>query len=504
MSNLFLQIFVALCFLGLVIVLFFEKTDYLTYSVLLIIIAGTVSALLMPEKVGNIDFFVDSIDWEVVFFLIGMFTIVEVLVDQRIFQEISRRIVNKYKHSYRKMFYALCVVSTLIAALLEDLSVAIIFGPIIVMACAQLKINPTPFLLGMTICINLASTLTPFGSAEDVLIVNALDLDFLWFMRWFLLYFIVATLLTLFLLDKTILKKSLLKKWDQYCSDDVPNYVEEEIDTEDVPLPNSLNNASSDDGAEDASESQETIDESGEGSGEPYVFYTPVEQDTEQSLSDVRVDPKVFKKNLIGLVVFVVLLIAIPTLYLPCLISALMFVFMNPVEDGGHKHPSLSYYFKRVDYKLVFFFMCLFVLVGLMEANKTIKMLEDIIILLNPDHEFVVCVVILLVTSVLSAFMDNAPVTVIFLPIVSYLITPVVDGGAGMTTGPLIIAFILGLNLGGNFLPQGSAADMMTLEVARENCVDDLTYKRLFKYGGLFAVIHILVGIGYLAIIIFL
>ena len=88
-----------------------------------------------------------------------------------------------------------------------------------------------------------------------------------------------------------------------------------------------------------------------------------------------------------------------------------------------------------------------------------------------------------------------------FLPIISILIA-LPSYNANFT--PIIFAFILGINLGGNFLPQGSAADMMTLEIAKYYCVHDLSYKKLFKVGGLFAVLHILIGIGYLSIIIFL
>ena len=70
--------------------------------------------------------------------------------------------------------------------------------------------------------------------------------------------------------------------------------------------------------------------------------------------------------------------------------------------------------------------------------------------------------------------------------------------------GSLVIAFILGINLGGNFLPQGSAADMMTLEISQEYGIENMSYKRLFKVGGFFAFFHVMLGIGYLAIIIFL
>jgi len=89
-------------------------------------------------------------------------------------------------------------------------------------------------------------------------------------------------------------------------------------------------------------------------------------------------------------------------------------------------------------------------------------------------------------------------VTVLFIPVIGVLISE-----AGLAATPLLIAFILGINLGGNFLPQGAACDMMTLEFAKKNLITDLNYKRLLKVGGLFALLHVLLGIAYLAFFIF-
>ena len=106
---------------------------------------------------------------------------------------------------------------------------------------------------------------------------------------------------------------------------------------------------------------------------------------------------------------------------------------------------------------------------------------------------FLLCIVILLVTSILSGFLDNVPVTVIFIPIIQVLIIK-----AGFDAAPLLIAFILGINLGGNFLPQGSACDMMTLELAKRDHIHEMNYNKLLKVGGSFALLHVLIGIGYL------
>ncbi|MCP4764231.1 MAG: hypothetical protein GY870_20830 [archaeon] len=452
MANLLLQLLIFGCFFVLIVVLFLEKKDYLTYSILLIIIAGIITAFFIPET-AHLEFYIDSIDWEVIFFLIGMFTIVEILKEKLIFQEISRRIVKNYEKDLRKMFYILCIVSTITAAFLEDLSVAIIFGPIIVLACRDIKINPTPYLLGTTICINLASTLTPFGSAENILIVNSLNLEFIWFLQWLSIYFIISTIITLVLLDQFMLKKYLNVKWNEFCEDDDKEYNQK----------------------------------------------TEIEDFQVIELTEIKVDNKTFYKNIICLVIFIILLIFIPTLYLPCIISAIMFVFVNPVVDkNGEKQPRISHYLSKVDYKLIYFFMCLFILVNFMRVNGSISYIEDFIMSMSFESEFILCIIILVLTSIFSGFMDNAPVTILFLPIVELLIlTP------GFNSAPIIIAFILGINLGGNFLPQGSACDMMTLEISRKFCVNDLTYKKLFKVGGLFALIHIFIGIIYLAVLIF-
>jgi Na+/H+ antiporter NhaD/arsenite permease-like protein len=435
----------------------------LTYGILIILITGVLSSFFLPE-LKTMEWYINLIDWEVVFFLIGMFTIVEILNDKKVFQEISKRIVLKYRTNIRKMFYIICIVSTLTASILEDLSVAMIFGPIIIIACRELKISPTPFLLAMTICINLAATLTPFGSIQNVIIANSFNLDLFYFFKNFLPYFLFSTFFTLVLLDKFMLQRNLKKDLE------VKEQENKNTRLENVP------------------KTKKKI----------LYLHKPLE---EKNISEIVVDKKVVQKNLVGLFIFVVLLIIIPNLHIPCLISTLIFIFINPVKGAdGKSHASISHYFKKVNYKLIYFFICLFILVGMMEINGSLTILNSLIESTSNHGIFNLCISILLITSIVSGFMDNAPVTIIFIPIIHNLI----DLPAfSMYSVPIIFAFILGINVGGNFLPQGSACDMMTLEIAKENNVKDLTYKKLFKIGGAFALIHVIIAIGFIALMIF-
>jgi Na+/H+ antiporter NhaD/arsenite permease-like protein len=411
--------------------------------------AATATFFFSLEVVSMEEFFL-SVNWEVVFFLISMFTIVAILEENLIFQEIARRITKKFGTNTREFFWIICLISTLSAAFIEDISVVIIFIPMIIKTSEKMKINPTPILLGMTICINLASTLTPFGSAENILIAIQFSLTSQWFFFNLGIYFIIGTLSTLLLLDYFIVKKHLTDIWIPHCEEN-----EESLEIKHL-------------------EEHELI-----------ILEDPI-------------DKKVFNSNMIALGVLFALLIFIPNILFVGFLGTLIFVFINPRRrKSGKSKPDLSYYFTKVDYKLVFFFISLFVLVFCFEKVGIIQFLENFVLYIAPVNLFLLCIFILVITSILSGLLDNLPVTILFLPILQVLMD------AGFSATPILVAFILGINLGGNILPQGSAADMMTLELSAKYCVDEMNYKRLLKTGGIFALYHIILGVAYLAVLIF-
>ena len=440
----FLQIFVGLCFIGLIIVLFFEKVDYILYSVALIIIASLVTAIFIPET-RDLTFFMNAVKWEVIFFFIAIFTIVEILKQSGFFDEIGFRVIKHYKTKPRKLFYVICIVTTLLASVIAGISIVAIFIPIIIVICREIKINPTPFLLGISVCVNLAATLTPVGSAQNILIANEFTLDFNWFLVHIIPYFLLTFVITLITLDRFVLSKF-------------------------------LNN-----------QRKESEDEKNQ------------ELSKENPSTDKKNRP--ILKNLILLIIFIASLIIISESYLVSLVFSIIFLIFNPDKksDVSHHKYSLIRYLQRVDYKLIYFFICLFIFIALMEINGTLLLLENLIENLAFENELLLSIIILISTSLLSGFLDNTPVTIIFIPIIEILIA-----SPNFYAFPLFVAFILGVNLGGNFLPQGSPADLMILELGRINNVKGLTYKKMVKIGGSYAFIHILLGIGYITLIVLL
>ncbi|TFG16466.1 MAG: hypothetical protein EU530_11770, partial [Promethearchaeota archaeon] len=444
-TELFLQIFISICVVILIISLFFEKWDYLISSIGIVFIGLLVSSLLIPLNTEE-DYrdIILSIDWEVIVFLFCIFTIVEIFKHINFFDAIAIMIVNKFYYRPRRMFYAICITSTLIATIIEDLSVAIIFIPIMIEACRKMKISPVPYMFGITICINIASTLTPFGSAENIIIANYFNLDLYWYILYLGVYFVCTTAITLVLLDLFVLRK----------------YIKERN------LMVLLNSEK---------QIQESVFKIGDNGKNTKIESETKTADDKKSILELSMDRKIFIRNLIGLIIFIILLGTIPKILITGPLGLILFVFLNPIEkDNGKKSPDIAYFLRKIDAKLIYFFICLFILVHIFDIIGVVKKLELLVDSWSNHNTLLLTIEIILITSVLSGFLDDAPVTIMFLPILEKLINL-----ANYPSTPLLMGFTLGINLGGNFLPQGAACDMMTLELARKNNVKGFTYKTL-------------------------
>ena len=60
--------------------------------------------------------------------------------------------------------------------------------------------------------------------------------------------------------------------------------------------------------------------------------------------------------------------------------------------------------------------------------------------------------------------------------------------------------FVLGINIGSNFLPQGAAVDLMSLNLAKKNKVEGFNYKTLLRNGSIVTLFHIVNCIIYMSL----
>ena len=200
---------------------------------------------------------------------------------------------------------------------------------------------------------------------------------------------------------------------------------------------------------------------------------------------------KIFYFNSIAIIITIILFAILPLLYLTAIISALILVLVNK----SYTKKSMGELLRDIEWEIIFFFISLYIIIGcLLEAGFRELFLDIPFELFNP---ILLSFLLLIFVSLISGFIANTPTALIFIPIIGTLIE-----SFNYPSVPLLFAFIIAINLGGNLIPQGAAADMMTLKVAQDSGVENLNYKRLLKSGAVFALIHIGFSLLYLLILI--
>jgi len=148
---------------------------------------------------------------------------------------------------------------------------------------------------------------------------------------------------------------------------------------------------------------------------------------------------------------------------------------------------------KDIEWKLIIVFAILFILTNSLSRFGFSELISTGLVSVMNNNIYLAVLITLGVSSLLSAFLAGTPVTLLLLPIFA----AVIGEGFPQFPNPIIIAFIGGVNMAGNFLPQGSASDLFTLSLAKKYKVENLDYKRLLKNGALFATLHFIITLGY-------
>ncbi len=156
-----------------------------------------------------------------------------------------------------------------------------------------------------------------------------------------------------------------------------------------------------------------------------------------------------------------------------------------------YKHSNFSDIKNEIAWKIIIIFAILFILSNSLSQFGFSELISTNLVSLSNNNIYLAVLITLGISTLLSAFLAGTPVTIILLPIFSSL------AGQFFFPNPIIIAFISGVNMAGNFLPQGSACDLLTLSLAKKYKVANLDYKRLLKNGAFFAMMHLFFTLGY-------
>ena len=160
----------------------------------------------------------DSIDFKVIFLLLGMMTLVAGLEYTGFFTLVSDRLL-RYSGSGAKLLAAVMVSSAVLSAIALNDAVVLMFTPIVIKCCRRIGMNPIPYLVGLMMSANIGSIATPVGNPQNAYIVSRTGIGFLEYSMYSipisLCCLIVTFLILLLIYRKRLMEPAKISEKDE-------------------------------------------------------------------------------------------------------------------------------------------------------------------------------------------------------------------------------------------------------------------------------------------------
>ena len=119
---------------------------------------------------------------------------------------------------------------------------------------------------------------------------------------------------------------------------------------------------------------------------------------------------------------------------------------------------------KKVDYKTLLFFIGLFVVVGGLEQTGMLELLAGLIGKLGAGNIYITVAIILWLSAIASAIIDNIPFAATMVPVIKAL-----SAATGCDLATLAWTLSIGTDIGGSATPIGASANVVGVSVAQKN-----------------------------------
>jgi len=127
------------------------------------------------------------------------------------------------------------------------------------------------------------------------------------------------------------------------------------------------------------------------------------------------------------------------------------------------KHRESISLIKDLDWQTFFFLIGIFILVGSLSSNGIIEDIAKYISSFTGQNAFFAYMLIVWLSVLISAFVDNIPYTIAMIPVAK-----IVAGNLGMPMYPFLFGLLIGTCLGGNITPIGASCNVVTVGMLRK------------------------------------
>ena len=188
-----------------------EKIPKVTIALLgavITILPGLVSQSKSVNGILNPDYFINFVDFNVIFLLVSMMIIVSIAARSGMFNWIANELLKLTKGHPKLVLFTLGIFTAVTSAFLDNVTTVILIMPVTFFIAEQLEINPVPFLITEIFASNIGGTATLIGDPPNIIIGSAAGLSFMDFVRELTgavsVILIVVTALMLFIFRKSL------------------------------------------------------------------------------------------------------------------------------------------------------------------------------------------------------------------------------------------------------------------------------------------------------------
>lgn len=338
-----------------------------------------------------------GINWATIIFIAGMMVMVEGMAKAGFFRWLCLTIAKAVKYKVMPILVTFMIMSAVLSMFIDSITVILFLAAVTVELSQLLKFSPVPMVLAEIFCANLGGSATMCGDPPNIIIGTALGYSFADFLTNTGLIAGIA-LIAIIIFFFFAFKKELTANKD------------EKID--------------------------------------PSTFPNP---------GDAIENKKDFIVSTIIFIIAIVLLVTHAQTGLTVAFIGVAIALITLITSFKH----IGVILKKVDYKTLLFFIGLFVVVGGLEQTGVLEMIASFIEKVCGGNVFAMVLIIMWISAIASAFVDNIPFAATMVPVIKSLAATTV----GAQLPVLAYALSVGTDIGGSATPIGASANVVGTSV---------------------------------------
>ena len=341
-----------------------------------------------------------GINWATIIFIAGMMVMVEGMAEAGFFRWLCRKLAKLVHYKPIPLFLTFMLMSAFLAMFIDSITVILFLAAVTIELAKLLKFDPVPMILSEIFCANLGGSATMCGDPPNIIIGTSLGYSFADFITNTGLIAAISLILIVVYYFLVFRKELAGEKLSQADVDAMPDPKEA--------ITNKMSFAIS-----------------------TLIFLCAVVLLVTHAQTGLTV---AFIGTVIALVTLVV---------------------------AGPKAIKLL---KKVDYKTLLFFIGLFMVVGGLEQTGILEIIAGFIGNVSHGNLHLMVAIILWVSAIASAFVDNIPFAATMIPVIKSLAAT-----QGVDLSTLAWALSMGTDIGGSATPIGASANVVGTSVATKN-----------------------------------